>query len=61
MTKTQTIKTVPISKREDVLNRNQTNGKYGISRHDLSDLYLTTIDVYKTKDGRIVLRINVDS
>ena len=58
---TATIKTVPISKREDVLNRNQTNGKYGISRHDLSDLYLTTIDVYKTKDGRIVLRINVDS
>lgn len=58
---TAKIKTIPIEKREDLINRNQTDGKYGIWGHDLSDLYLNEIEVYKTKDGKIIIRLNIDS
>ncbi len=58
---TAKTKTIPQDKRGQLLNRNDTDGKYGIWGHDLSDLYLTGIEVYKTKDGKIILRLNVDS
>ena len=59
--KTATIKTVPIAKRTTMYNRNQTNGKYGIWGHDIADLFLDEILVYKTTDGQIVLSLNIES
>lgn len=56
-----TIKTIPIEKRTTMYNRNQTNGKYGIWGHDITDLVLSEILVYKTLDGRIILTLNIES
>lgn len=47
-------KVVPASERKQLLNRNKTNGRYGIWGHDLADLVLSGIDVYKTADGKII-------
>ena len=55
------VKTIPPDKRGETFNRNQTDGKYAIWGHDLSDLYLMEIEVYKTKEGKIVLRLNIES
>ena len=56
-----TEKTVPLDKRENLINRNKTNGKYGIWGHDLSDLSLTTIEVYKDEKGQISLMLDINS
>jgi hypothetical protein len=58
---TAKTKTIPREKRKGLINRNETDGKYGIWGHDLSDLFMTGIDVYKTKEGKIVLRLGIDS
>jgi hypothetical protein len=58
---TAKTKTIPREKRKGLINRNDTDGKYGIWGHDLSDLFMTGIDVYKTKEGNIVLRLGIDS
>ncbi|HMV10956.1 MAG TPA: hypothetical protein PKL56_01860 [Cyclobacteriaceae bacterium] len=58
--KTATIKTLPVEQRE-ILNRNTTNGKYGIWGHDLTDLDLSEVHVHKAPDGRIVLLLQVES
>ena len=58
--KSATIKTLPMEKRT-MYNRNQTNGKYGIWGHDIADLVLTSIQVYKDKNGKIILALGVDS
>lgn len=58
--KTATIKTIPMEKRT-MYNRNETNGKYGIWGHDIGDLVLTEIEVYKTTDGKIILALGIDS
>lgn len=58
--KTATVKTLPVEQRE-ILNRNTTNGKYGIWGHDLTDLDLSEIHVHKAPDGRIVLLLQVES
>jgi uncharacterized membrane protein YecN with MAPEG domain len=58
---TAKTKTIPREKRKGLINRNDTDGKYGIWGHDLSDLFMTGIDVYKTKEGKIVLRLGIDS
>lgn len=58
--KSATEKTVPMEKRE-TYNRNQTNGKYGIWGHDIADLILTDIQVFKNKDGKIILSLGIDS
>ncbi len=58
---TAKIKTIPISKRGQEINRNQTDGKYGIWGHDLSDLYLLEIEVYKTKQGEIIILLVIES
>jgi hypothetical protein len=55
-----TQKTIPMEKREGISNRNQTNGKYGIWGHDLSDLDLSSIEVYRSGD-KIILRLVVES
>jgi hypothetical protein len=56
-----TTKTVPSEKREGLYNRNQTDGKYGVWGHDLSDLDLSSIDVIKGADGKIYLNLSVES
>jgi hypothetical protein len=56
-----TIKTLPMDKRVGLSNRNETNSKYGIWGHDLIDLYLTDIEVYKNKSGLVTLILYVDS
>lgn len=55
-----TIKTQPMEKRS-IMNRNETNGKYGICCHDLSDLDLGSIDVSKDASGTIFLSLGVES
>ena len=59
--KTATIKTIPIDKRTKMYNRNETNGKYGIWGHDIADLVLADILVYKTESGEIVLSLDMES
>lgn len=59
--KSATIKTIPIDKRAQMYNRNETNGKYGIWGHDIADLDLAEIFVYKTADGKIILSLNIES
>lgn len=58
--KTATVKTIPMEKRT-MYNRNETNGKYRIWGHDISDLVLTEIQVYKIKNGKIILTLGIDS
>jgi hypothetical protein len=58
---TAEVKTVPADKRTTTYNRNQTDGKYGIWGHDLSDLALDHILVYKSTDGDILLSLDIDS
>lgn len=55
------IKTIPVDKRTTMYNRNQTNGKFGIWGHDIADLILTEILVYKTVGGQIILALNIES
>jgi hypothetical protein len=58
---TASIKTVPIKKRTKMYNRNQTNGKYGIWGHDLADLALDEILVYRNAEGHLTLSLNMES
>ena len=59
--KSATVKTIPIDKRTTMYNRNQTNGKYGIWGHDIADLVLVEIQVYKTRKGEVILTLNIES
>lgn len=54
-------KTVAAGDRKTLLNRNQTNGKYGICCHDLSDLDLSYIEVHKNFFGKIFLILDVET
>ena len=56
-----TVKTIPIDKRTIMYNRNQTNGKYGIWGHDLADLDLSEIQVFKAANGQIILTLGIES
>lgn len=58
---TATNKTVPADKRTTLYNRNQTDGKYGIWGHDLADLALDHILVYQSRNGDILLSLDIDS
>ena len=58
--KTATVKTLPMEQRK-IQNRNETNGKYGIWGHDISDLDLSGISVYKRKDGQLIVLLGVES
>jgi hypothetical protein len=58
---TATIKTIPPSERTTLANRNETNGKYGIWGHDIGDLVLSTIFVYKAANGDIILAMTIES
>lgn len=59
--KTATIKTIPIDKRTTMYNRNQTNGKYGVWGHDIADLVLSEIQVFKSSNGEIILMLGIES
>ncbi|MDO6432966.1 hypothetical protein Q4E93_20325 [Flavitalea sp. BT771] len=59
--RTATIKTIPVEQRKTMYNRNETNGKYGIWGHDLSDLELSTINIYRNAEGRIYLVLDIES
>lgn len=58
---TATIKTIPAEKRTTTYNRNQTNGIYGIWGHDIADLVLSEILVYRASNGNIILSLNIES
>lgn len=53
-------KTLPLKQRTS-LNRNRTDGKYGIWGHDLSDLVLTSVEIYRNAKGEIGLMLDIDS
>lgn len=40
------VKTVPLEEREGLINRNETDGKYGVWGHDIEDLDLSRIIVH---------------
>ncbi len=58
--RTATIKTIPVKDRK-IHNRNQTNGKYGIWGHDIGDLVLDEIAVYKKANGEVTLILVLES
>ena len=55
------VKVVPPDEREILMNRNQTDGKYGIWGHDISDLILVGIEIHKNNKGEIILELNIQS
>lgn len=58
--KTATIKTIPIENRK-IFNRNQTNGRYGIWGHDIGDLVLDEIHLYKKATGELFIVLQLES
>ena len=57
---TATIKTIPREERKGIINRNSTNGKYGIWGHDLSDLDLSGLQVLES-DNKTYIFLMVES
>ena len=53
-------KTLPMSERK-IMNRNQTDGIYGIWGHDLDDIAISGVEARRTKDGEIVLILGIKS
>lgn len=54
------IKTLPMNERR-IMNRNQTDGKYGIWGHDLGDLAISLIEVRKDSNDVINLWLGMES
>lgn len=54
-------KATPIEKRKGLLNRDFTEGMFGIWGHDLGDLCLGGIDVYKDSQNDIYIKLGIDS
>ena len=50
-----------IIQRTGLINRNKTNGVYGICCHDLGDLVLHTIELSEKPDGTTYLVLGIDS
>jgi hypothetical protein len=59
--RTSKIPVIPTEQREGLINRNETNGKYGIWGHDLDDLILHTIEISRTPDGTVRAHFGIDS
>ena len=53
-------KTLPMSERK-IMNRNQTDGIYGIWGHDLDDIAISGVEARRTQDGEIVLLLGIES
>lgn len=58
--RTATVKTIAMDKRK-IMNRNETNGKYGIWRHDIADMVLSEILVFKSTSGNLILMLGIES
>jgi hypothetical protein len=58
---TSKIAVIPLEQRKGLINRNETNGKYGIWGHDLSDLDLHTIEISRGADGTVLAYLGIDS
>ena len=58
---TSKIAVIPLEERKGLINRNETNGKYGIWGHDLSDLVLHTIEISRKADGTVLAYLGIDS
>ncbi len=58
---TASIKTIPPAKRNGSINRNTTNGKYGIWGHDIGDLDLSEIIVDWTNQKKPRLALYIES
>lgn len=58
---TAVTKTLPMEKRGSLINRNETDGKYGVWGHDIGDLDLSAIDVYRSENGKITISLGVES
>lgn len=54
-------KTIPLQERKGLVNRNQTDGKYGIWGHDITDLNLSGIELYQNKEGQITVSLQIES
>ncbi len=44
-----------------LMNRNKTNGTYGIWGHDLSDLVLHTLGIYRNPNNKYMIQLGIDS
>lgn len=58
---TTKTKTIPLNEREGLINRNQTDGIYGIYGHDIDDLDLSAIIIHTNQNGIIKLELAVES
>lgn len=54
-------KTIPREKRSGIINRNETDGKYGVWGHDLSDLDLSGIEIHQDSNGKINVILLIES
>ena len=54
-------KTTPIEERQGLINRNKTDGKYGIWGHDIDDLDLSAIILRLMENGELKLELIVES
>lgn len=55
-----TIKTVPRGERKGLINRNTTDGKYGIWGHDIEDLDLSSATI-SCKRGQCIIELGIES
>lgn len=56
-----TEKTIPLEERTGLINRNKTNGKYGIWGHDIGDLDLSSIIVHLRGNAKPKLELYIES
>ena len=54
------VKTLPMDQRK-IMNRNQTDGVYGIWGHDLADIAISGVEVPRAENGEIFLILGVES
>ncbi|MDF3026071.1 MAG: hypothetical protein K0S23_378 [Fluviicola sp.] len=59
--KTAKTKPIPIGDRKSIVNRNATDGKYGVWGHDLSDLDLSEIIVHRKQGKKTRLELYIES
>jgi hypothetical protein len=57
---TSTIKTTPMAQRKGLINRNETDGKYGIWGHDIDDLDLSHATI-NCKNNECVIDLGIES
>jgi hypothetical protein len=58
---TAVTKTIPVEERGPRLNRNRTDGVYGIWGHDLVDLVITAARWHRAANGTVSIELHVES